>query len=51
MVLLGFEPMTLRWGTWQKELRARKQPTEPNALGVSGLKTRVDMILEGLNGK
>jgi hypothetical protein len=49
MVLLGFEPMTFEWDACHKALRASKQPTEPNALSVSGLKTRVDITLVNLN--
>ena len=33
MVLVGIEPMTMRWATWQEELKGKHTTTGPNALG------------------
>src|ERR1051325_8232236 len=51
MVLMGVEPMTMRWGTCQSDLKASRQPLDQTCWGVSGLRTRVDIRLDYLNLK
>ena len=51
MVLMGVEPMTKGVTTWQGDLKASKLPLSETRAGVSGLRTRVKIILENLNLK
>jgi hypothetical protein len=37
MVLMGVEPMTMRWDAWQRDLRPSKQPLDQMRWSVSGL--------------
>src|ERR1043165_9193998 len=51
MVLLGFEPMTIGWDAWQRELKPSQEPLGQTCICVEWVKTRVDKGLDCLNLK